>query len=64
VVKDRVNAIALAPFEDFRRDSDLFGEEWVAPKPRRQIAAALEHGLQTRNAEMDLARVVGDLTPR
>ena len=25
VVKDRVNAIALAPTEDFRRDSDLFG---------------------------------------
>ena len=25
-VKDRVNAIALAPAEDFRRDSDLFGE--------------------------------------
>jgi len=24
-VKDRVNAIALAPVEDFRRDSDLFG---------------------------------------
>ena len=26
VVKDRVNAIALAPVEEFRRDSDLFGE--------------------------------------
>ena len=26
VVKDRVNAIALASAEDFRRDSDLFGE--------------------------------------
>ena len=25
-VKDRVNAIALAPVEDFRHDSDLFGE--------------------------------------
>ena len=25
-VKDRVNTIALAPVEDFRRDSDLFGE--------------------------------------
>src|SRR5215475_9594055 len=25
-VKDRVNAIALAPVEDFRRDSHLFGE--------------------------------------
>ena len=27
LVKERVNAIALAPVEDFRRDSDLFGEE-------------------------------------
>ena len=26
VVKERVNAIALAPIEDFRRDSDPFGE--------------------------------------
>jgi enoyl-CoA hydratase/carnithine racemase len=25
-VKDRVNAIALAPMDDFRRDSDLFGD--------------------------------------
>jgi hypothetical protein len=24
-IKDRVNAIALAPVEEFRRDSDLFG---------------------------------------
>lgn len=34
VVKDRVNTIALAPIEDFRRDSDLFGEEAPAPTPR------------------------------
>jgi enoyl-CoA hydratase/carnithine racemase len=27
VVKDRVNAIALAPVDDFRRDSDLFGAD-------------------------------------
>lgn len=26
-VKERVNAIALAPAEDFRRDSDLFAQE-------------------------------------
>jgi hypothetical protein len=31
-IKDRVNAIALAPTEDFRRDSDLFG--WVRKNPR------------------------------
>jgi enoyl-CoA hydratase/carnithine racemase len=64
VVKDRVNAIALAPVEDFRRDSDLFGEGVRSPEAERQIGAALKHGLQTRDAELDLGRVLGDLTPR
>ena len=64
VVKDRVNAIALAPVEDFRRDSDLFGEGVRSPEAQRQIGAALKHGLQTRDAEMDLARVLGELTAR
>jgi enoyl-CoA hydratase/carnithine racemase len=64
VVKDRVNAIALAPVEDFRHDSDLFGEGVRAPDAQRQTAAAMEHGLQTRDAEMALARVLGDLTAR
>ena len=61
VVKDRVNAIALAPAQDFRRDSDLFGEGVRRPEVQRQIGAALEHGLQTRDAEMALARVLGEL---
>ena len=64
VIKDRVNAIALAPVEDFRLDSDLFGEGVRSPAVQRQIGAAVEHGLQTREAEMDLARLLGDLTAR
>ena len=64
VVKERVNAIALAPVEEFRRDSDLFGEGVRSPEAQRQISAALEHGLQTRDGEMALARVLGDLTAR
>ena len=36
-VKDRVNAIALAPAEDFRRDSDLFGEGVRTPEAQRRI---------------------------
>jgi enoyl-CoA hydratase/carnithine racemase len=64
VVKDRVNAIALAPAEDFRRDSDLFGEGVQAPDAQRRIAAARKHGLQTREAELDLARMLGDLPDR
>jgi enoyl-CoA hydratase/carnithine racemase len=60
-VKDRVNAIALAPVEDFRRDSDLFGEGVRAPEAQRRIAAAMEQGLQTRDAELALAAMLGDL---
>jgi enoyl-CoA hydratase/carnithine racemase len=61
VVKDRVNAIALAPVEDFRQDSDLFGEGVSAPEAQRAIAAAMKHGLQTRDAELMLARTLGEL---
>ena len=64
VVKDRVNAIALAPVEDFRRDSDLFGEGVRSPEVQKRIGAAMKHGLQTRDAEMSLARVLGDLPAR
>src|SRR5262245_8808089 len=61
LVKDRVNAIALAPAEDFRRDSDLFGEGARTPEAQKWLQAALKRGLQTRDAEMDLARLLGDL---
>jgi enoyl-CoA hydratase/carnithine racemase len=60
-VKDRVNAIALAPVEDFRRDSDLFGEGAREPVAQTRFQAALKRGFQTRDAEMDLARMLGDL---
>jgi enoyl-CoA hydratase/carnithine racemase len=57
-VKERVNAIALAPTDDFRRDSDLFGEGVRAADAQARIAAAFERGLQTRDAEIDLTRVL------
>lgn len=60
-VKDRVNAIALAPAEDFRRDSDLFGEGARNPEAQSRFEAAFKRGFQTRDAEMDLARMVGEL---
>jgi enoyl-CoA hydratase/carnithine racemase len=62
VVKDRVNAIALAPAGDFHRDSDLFGEGVRDPEAQSRIGAAMQRGFQTREAEMDLARMLGDLT--
>src|SRR5262252_9162608 len=63
-VKDRVNAIALAPAEDFRRDSDLFGEGVRNPEAQSRIQAAMKRGFQTRDAEIDLARMLGDLADR
>jgi len=61
VVKDRVNAIALAPAEDFRRDSDLFAEGVRNPEAQSRIQAAMKRGFQTREAEMTLAQVLGEL---
>jgi enoyl-CoA hydratase/carnithine racemase len=61
VVKDRVNAIALAPAEDFRRDSDLFGKGVGNLEAQSRIQAAMKRGFQTREAEMALAQLLGDL---
>jgi enoyl-CoA hydratase/carnithine racemase len=46
-VKDRVNAISLAPAEDFRRDSDLFGDGARHVETQGLIQAAFKRGLQT-----------------
>ena len=61
-VKDRINAITLPPAEDFRRDSDLFGEGVRTPEAQSQIQAAMKHGFQTRDAELALARMLGELS--
>jgi enoyl-CoA hydratase/carnithine racemase len=61
VVKERVNAIALAPAEEFRRDSDLFGQGVREPEAQHAIAAVLKRGFQAPDPEMDLARLLSDL---
>jgi enoyl-CoA hydratase/carnithine racemase len=61
VVKERVNAIGLPPDEEFRRDSDLFLEGARDRGFQERMQAAMKRGFQTREAEMDLARMVGDL---
>jgi enoyl-CoA hydratase/carnithine racemase len=61
-VKDRVNAIALAPTEDFRRDSALFGEGVRNPEAQSRLRAAMKRGFQTRDGEIALGRTLGDLT--
>jgi hypothetical protein len=63
-VKERVNAIALAPAEDFKRDSDLFGEGVRSPEAQKRTQAAFKRGFQTRDAELSLGRLLGDLDER
>ncbi len=60
-VKDRVAAITLAPSDDFRRDSDLFGEHVRKPEAQKLIQSAMQRGLQTRDAELDLGRLLDTL---
>jgi hypothetical protein len=61
VVKNRVNAIPLASAEDFRRDSDLFGDGVRNPKAQSQTEAAMKRGFQTREGEIALAQMLGHL---
>ncbi len=61
VVKDRVNAIALASAEDIQRDSDLFLEGVSAPEYQRRMQEAMKRGFQTREAEMNLGQLVANL---
>jgi hypothetical protein len=64
LVKERVDAITLAPAADFRRDSDLFLEAARDPETQGRIRTAMKRGFQTRDAEMDLGRMVADLADR
>jgi hypothetical protein len=61
-VEQRVNAISLAPLEDFRRDSDLFRDSVGSADTQRLIQTAMKHGFQTRDGELDLATMLGVLS--
>jgi enoyl-CoA hydratase/carnithine racemase len=60
-VKHRVNAITLASVDDFRRDSDLFGEDVRKPEAQGRLQTAMKRGFQTRDGELELGRTVGQL---
>jgi enoyl-CoA hydratase/carnithine racemase len=53
--------VSLAPVEDFRRDSDLFGDGVRDPETQRLIQAAFGRGLQTPDGEIALASMLADL---
>ena len=61
ILKERVNAIALASVDDFSRDSDLFVEAAGRPETQGRFSKAMARGFQTRDAELALGRMVGDL---
>ncbi len=60
-VKARVNAIALAPAEEFRHDSDVFGQGVLDDAVQGRIRAAMDRGLQTRAAELSLGRLLPEM---
>jgi hypothetical protein len=62
-VKDRVNAISLAPAEDFRPDSGRFGEHVGSTETQRLRHTAFERGLQSRTARSHWARCSPNFTP-
>lgn len=64
VVKERVNQIALPPAEEIRRDSDLFLEGVRSPEFQDLTQAAMNRGFQTRDGEMELARMLGEMADR
>ncbi|MBV9214710.1 MAG: enoyl-CoA hydratase/isomerase family protein [Acidobacteria bacterium] len=60
-VKERVNAMTLPSVEDIRHDSDLFLNGTRSPEFQELTQDALEKGFQTREAELNLAKLVGDM---
>jgi hypothetical protein len=50
-----------SPADDFRRDSSLFLDCVRKPEAQNRIKAAMKRGFQTREAEMALPRMLGDL---
>ena len=61
IVKERVNAISLAQIDDIRRDSELFLEGVKSREFQERTLAAMRQGFQTREGELDLARLLSNL---
>jgi enoyl-CoA hydratase/carnithine racemase len=61
-IKERINAITLAPEADYRIDSDLFGKGASQPEQQGRIKKLMQEGMQKRsNVELNFGRVLGEL---
>ena len=60
-IKERINAIALAPAAEFSRDSGLFGQLALGPEMQSRSAEAMKRGFQTRDGEIDLPAMLPQL---
>jgi len=63
-LKARVDAISLAPADEFRLDSNLFLECARDPEAQRRTTLAMSRGFQTHDGEIALGRMVSELTQR
>jgi enoyl-CoA hydratase/carnithine racemase len=61
LIKERINAIALAPAAEFSHDSGLFPQLAGGAESQSRSRQAMARGFQTRDAEMDLPRMLPDL---
>lgn len=61
-IRQRVNEIALADAEAFRKDSELFGVGVTRAETRKIMNAAMSAGLQQREGELRLGDLLGQLT--
>jgi hypothetical protein len=60
-LKERVNAITLAGTDDFRRDSDLFGELVRSQEAQSRTQTAMKRGFQTPDGELALSEMLSEL---
>ncbi|WP_457095479.1 enoyl-CoA hydratase/isomerase family protein [Lysobacter sp. P5_B9] len=61
VVKERVNAFALAPADEVQRDSNLFIEGLGNPQAQIRLREALQKGMQNRITELTLPALLDGL---
>jgi enoyl-CoA hydratase/carnithine racemase len=60
-LKERINAITLAATDEFRRDSNLFGELVRSPEAQSRTEAGLKRGFQTPDGELALSGMLSEL---